>query len=119
MHYSERGQSPLQVVLEVESHAALRDLLRTIEDASVDSTTTTITPATLSEGTTVTVNLDRLTEKQREALEFALAEGYYERPRGVDLGTLAEELDISKSAVSQRLRTAETKLITNAFEAYR
>lgn len=119
MHYSESGESRLQVVLEVESHEALRDLLRTIAGASVDSTTTTIAPATLSDGTTVSVDLDTLTEKQRETLEFALAEGYYERPREVDLGTLAAELDISKSAVSQRLRTAETKLITNAFEAYR
>jgi predicted DNA binding protein len=119
MYSSERGEYPLHIVLEVASHEALRDLLRTIESSNVDSTTTTITPATLSEETTVTINLDTLTEKQRETLEFALTEGYYERPREVDLGTLADELDISKSAVSQRLRTAETKLITNAFEAYR
>lgn len=119
MHYSDRGEEPLQVVLEVASHEALKELLRSIQTAGVDSTTTTITPATLSERTTVTVDLDTLTEKQRETLEFALAEGYYERPREIDLGTLADRLDISKSAVSQRLRTAETKLITNAFEAYR
>lgn len=49
-----------------------------------------------------------LTTKQREALELAVVHGYYDGE--VDLGTLAEELDISKSAFSQRLRGAQAKL---------
>lgn len=66
----------------------------------------------------ITLELDILTDKQREALTLALEEGYYERPRKSDLGDLADGLAISKSAVSQRLRTAETKLIKSAFQRY-
>lgn len=52
-----------------------------------------------------------ITDKQEEALELAVASGYYEKPRGTDLGTIAAELDISESAASQRLNAAETKLV--------
>nr|WP_303651838.1 helix-turn-helix domain-containing protein [Halovenus rubra] len=76
-------------------------------------------PATLTDDQVVTLELGTLTDKQRETLEFALHEGYYERPRKVELSTLAKQLGISKSATSQRLRTAETKLIRNVFEAHR
>lgn len=45
-----------------------------------------------------------LSETQRETLELAFAEGYYDVPRKITLGGLAERLDVSDSAVSQRLR---------------
>ncbi|MFD1513373.1 helix-turn-helix domain-containing protein [Halomarina rubra] len=47
-----------------------------------------------------------LSEKQREILVRAVAEGYYEVPRHIDLETLAEELGISHQAASERLRRA-------------
>lgn len=46
----------------------------------------------------------RLTEKQREALEMAWERGYFKVPREVDLVGLAEELGVSDTGVSQRLR---------------
>lgn len=55
--------------------------------------------------------LDRLTEKQREAVEIAVARGYYETPRQGELEEIAEELDISVSAASERLNRAEARLI--------
>ncbi len=119
MHYTDGGESPIQVVIEVPDHDSLRDLLRTIQASDIDSKTRTISLATISAAGSVTVNLDVLTEKQRETLELALSEGYYERPREADLTTLADQLGISKSAVSQRIRNAETNLITNALDAYR
>ena len=45
-----------------------------------------------------------LTVKQREALLLAWEAGYFDVPRRIDLVTLAEDLDISDTALSQRLR---------------
>ncbi|APE96055.1 helix-turn-helix domain-containing protein [Halodesulfurarchaeum formicicum] len=63
----------------------------------------------------VTLDLYELTQKQRQAITAAVAAGYYETPREVSLGELADRLDISKSALSQRLKAAESKLVTGAF----
>lgn len=52
-----------------------------------------------------------ITEKQREAIELAVEKGYYETPRQTDLGELAMELGVSKSAVSQRITGVESKLV--------
>lgn len=52
-----------------------------------------------------------LTEKQQEALAIADAAGYYDRPREATLDDLADELDVTPSAVSQRLTAIERKLV--------
>ncbi|PSP75883.1 bacterio-opsin activator [Halobacteriales archaeon QS_1_68_20] len=65
----------------------------------------------------VVLNLEELTEKQRTAAVRAMAAGYYERPRQTSLSELAEEMDISKSAFSQRLSAVESKLAKAAFGA--
>lgn len=53
-----------------------------------------------------------LTEKQREAVQTAVDRGYYRRPRDSSLGDLAEELGVTRSALSQRLNAVEMKLVT-------
>lgn len=53
-----------------------------------------------------------LTEKQREALKTAIETGYYDRPREATLEDLAAELDVTPSAVSQRLNGIERKLVS-------
>lgn len=63
----------------------------------------------------VSVNVSDLTGKQRTALELAVGRGYYRNPREVELETLAEELGISRQALSYRLRTAERKLLGQVF----
>ncbi len=63
----------------------------------------------------VVLNLEDLTEKQRTAAVRAMAAGYYERPRETSLEELAEDLGISKSALSQRLSAVESKLAKAAF----
>lgn len=45
-----------------------------------------------------------LSEKQAEALTVAHERGYFEVPRGTDLGTLADELGVSEQALSERIR---------------
>lgn len=67
----------------------------------------------------ITVDVPALTPKQWEAFELAYDAGYYEQPRSVDLQTLADELSISKSAVSQRLRAAEATILDGVLEGIR
>jgi hypothetical protein len=54
---------------------------------------------------------DGLTDGQREALRIAYERGYFEVPRKASLEDVADELDISASSVSERLRRAQTQLI--------
>ncbi|WP_137283578.1 helix-turn-helix domain-containing protein [Halorussus salinisoli] len=52
-----------------------------------------------------------LTECQYEALRTATERGYFEVPRRVELEDLADALDISRQAVSERLRRATETLV--------
>jgi len=53
------------------------------------------------------VDVSALTPKQRDALELAIEEGYYESGEKPSMETLADQLSISTSAFSQRLARAE------------
>ncbi|MDZ7850526.1 MAG: helix-turn-helix domain-containing protein [Halodesulfurarchaeum sp.] len=52
-----------------------------------------------------------LTDKQQEVVEEAVGRGYYANPREASLADLAAELDVTRSALSQRLNAVEAKLI--------
>ena len=110
-HDRPRGGSPLRVVLELDDDDTFRQLMGLVSDASLAVETKDIRSAHCAAESPTSVDLSVLTDKQREAVELALREGYYDRPREADLTVLADALDISKSAVSQRLRTAERKLV--------
>ncbi|WP_440010550.1 helix-turn-helix domain-containing protein [Halomicrococcus sp. SG-WS-1] len=56
-----------------------------------------------------------LTGRQRNTLLTAYEYGYYDVPRGISQGELAEKLDISTSAISQQLRRATGQLIASTF----
>lgn len=58
-----------------------------------------------------------MTDAQREALELALERGYFEVPRGVTLTDLADDLDVSDTAVSQRLRRGLTTLLDRSLDS--
>jgi predicted DNA binding protein len=51
-----------------------------------------------------------LSEVERDTLKSAVKEGYFQSPRDATLGTLADEFDISKPAVSKNLRRAQHKV---------
>ena len=57
-----------------------------------------------------------VTDKQREAIRTAYELGYYETPRESDLGDVADELGISKSAASQRLNAVASKLVVGLLQ---
>ena len=109
---------PVQVVLETEDSDAFRELMGVVGNANLTVDTKDVRTAQLSPESSARVDLGVLTDKQRRTLELALREGYYERPRESNLTDLAEQLDLSKSAVSQRLRTAERKLIKATLGQY-
>ena len=52
-----------------------------------------------------------LTDEQYEALRVAWDAGYFGVPREADLGDVADRLDISHQALSERLRRGHTNLI--------
>jgi hypothetical protein len=54
---------------------------------------------------------DGLTDRQREALRTAYELGHFAVPRGATLGEVAERLGVSRSAASERLRRAQTRLV--------
>ncbi|WP_433630326.1 helix-turn-helix domain-containing protein [Halomicrococcus sp. NG-SE-24] len=56
-----------------------------------------------------------LTNEQREAVVLALKRGYFKIPREVQMETLADELDISQQAFSERLWRGIEKVLENLF----
>ena len=51
-----------------------------------------------------------LSPKQEAALQAAVEHGYYESPREIDVGELAEHLNVPRSTLTYRLRRAEEHL---------
>ncbi|WP_226479365.1 helix-turn-helix domain-containing protein [Natrinema amylolyticum] len=51
-----------------------------------------------------------LSPEQDAALRAAVEHGYYESPRAVDVGELADHLDVPRSTLTYRLRRAEQQL---------
>jgi predicted DNA binding protein len=56
--------------------------------------------------------LSMLTDRQREVFETAVDMGYYDIPREVNQGDLAEELGCAPSTVDEHLRKAESKMLS-------
>lgn len=52
-----------------------------------------------------------LTDKQKEALNLAIKEGYYEFPRKIELKQLAKIMGVSYTSYQYHLRHAENKII--------
>lgn len=56
-----------------------------------------------------------LTGDQREALRLALEEGYFATPRVTNLEDLVDRLDISRQAMSRRIRRGNEKILRRVF----
>ncbi|WP_336023669.1 helix-turn-helix domain-containing protein [Halobellus salinisoli] len=52
-----------------------------------------------------------LTDEQREALQLAFSEGYFNEPRDTSLSEVADEMELSSTAMSGRLRRGMRNLI--------
>jgi len=53
-----------------------------------------------------------LTPREQEILHYAYSRGYFSQPRGATLNQIAAELGMSKSALSEVLRSAIGKVVT-------
>lgn len=56
-----------------------------------------------------------ISKKQQDALLAALGEGYFDVPRTVTMGELADQFDISGAAMSQRIRRGIKGLLENVY----
>lgn len=106
----------LHVTTHIRDRARIRPLVSelksSVEAVSIDRLVAT-EPGNCSD--LVLFDRSTLTEKQREAVEVAIERGYFTSDTDVRLDEIAGELDISKSALSERLRTAQSKLVTDLF----
>lgn len=102
----------------VDDRTAVRGLVERLRDVVA---TVALARLTIVEGSSATeqstFDLSALTPKQREAMELAVVRGYFDDDVDTSLGDLADELSISKSALSQRIRTAQSKIVTELFDA--
>lgn len=101
----------LVLLVVVEERETLRRIVDALERDATAVRLRRLTRLPNEEETTLEIDATEITEKQREAVDLAVELGYYGHPREATLEDLAEELEISKSAVSQRLNAVETTLV--------
>lgn len=100
----------IHVSLRVPDRPTLHDALRSLVQEDIPFEINRISDAGENSSLAI-VDMDEFTDKQREALRAAYEHGYYETPREADLGVISDDLGVSKSAISQRLRAIESKLV--------
>ena len=91
----------------------LSNAVRTIEDRGVRVDVRRMVDAGADEDLEAAA---ALTEPQQEAIAEAYRQGYYDVPREISLEELANELDISHQALSERLRRANRVLASEQLE---
>lgn len=98
---------------DLEINALLDGLKEVCEYVRLKRVTSDLT-ASLTQAV-IDVDISDITEKQREAMEFAIREGYYARPRQTSLKEMAREFGISEQALAQRLARAEETVMGQLF----
>lgn len=103
----------LRISVVVHERDTVRELVEAIRETGASVRLERIVPreTTTERSERSAVEMSGITEKQREAVELAVELGYYDEPRRTDLQELADRLEISRSAVSQRLNGAESTVI--------
>ena len=56
-----------------------------------------------------------LSKKERETLEYAVENGYYDKDQKLSLGDIAEKFGVTKQCCSERLGSAEAKMAIDLF----
>lgn len=110
------GEQRLVVRTHPPDRETLRSLiedLRTVGEVRIRSL---VADSEESESRSGLVSLQGLTGTERETVERAIIEGYYDRPREVAFETLADRLGVTKSALSKRLASAEAKIMRDLFQ---
>jgi len=113
-HFLREGEGSFFIKTFLPSSAIVSDLVSDLSD--IGSTVRLVSMTHTGTGEELTeeiyeVDVSVLTPKQREALQLAIDEGYYESGDEPSMSTLAEQFDISTSAFSQRLSRAEQNVM--------
>ncbi len=103
------------VVLTVPRREVLREIITDVRAVGASVSVDWLVNGSEPNSTTE-IDVSTITDKQQEAMEVAKEMGYYKTPREADLGDIADALEISESAASQRLNSAETKLVKSFLE---
>lgn len=113
MSDSDREECPFYITFRAPDRSVIEHVvgLHSASDSEVE-TISICDPCEQTGSQPVVVDLGSVTKNQWEALEAAHNLGHYSGgKRGGNLDLIADKLDISKSAVSQRLRSAESRII--------
>jgi len=99
------------------SRESLRDLVSDLRESGRDPRVRNLTVTGGEDGVTEfrTTDVGSLTTREKECLEFAVQGGYYDRDRKMSLRDIADEFDVNKSTCSERLGSAESKIVKNLF----
>ena len=113
-HFLRQGDGSFFIKTFLPSSAIVSDLVSDLSD--IGSTVRLVSMTHTGTGEELReeiyeVDVSVLTPKQREALQLATDEGYYESGDEPSMSTLAEQFDISTSAFSQRLSRAEQNVM--------
>lgn len=106
------GNDPWTFRLRFLQHAHLRDFQNYCREYDIDFHVTRI--FSLEDGDDAPLEFD-ITPEQHEALVTAVERGYFEVPRRVKLGEVADELGISVQATSERVRRGENNVLRRLF----
>jgi len=104
------------VRLSVPGRGTLRDVVADLRERGADVELARLDTADAGDRT-LELDVGEVTEAQREAIRVADRLGYYDDPRDADLGDVADELGISRSAASQRLNGAASTLVLELLRA--
>ncbi|WP_229125185.1 helix-turn-helix domain-containing protein [Halapricum desulfuricans] len=108
----DESDHPLFVTLKVEDRSALQHVVRQYSRLESEVKMISIVDPSREDVNCLSIDVSDVTEKQWEALEVAHELGHYSTQRGGNLSDIADALGISKSAASQRLRAAESKIVS-------
>lgn len=108
---TDTNDCPVYATFRMQNQSALEHLVGLLSSEGEVETISVADPCQNDGASPTVIDFGNLTEKQWEALEVAHALGHYGAKRGGNLEEISNELGISKSAASQRLRAAEAKII--------
>jgi len=117
--FGELQNGKLSFDLLVEDRESISDavsLLREFGTVSVERITQDFDTVIVPSITEWQSLFESIPTRQRELLNTAMEEGYYEMPREITLKELADEAGIAKTTASQHLRKAERRLVSFAIK---
>lgn len=106
----------LEVTLLLPSPDPIVDIVAALEEVGASVTLECLVRSMPEHAESVVVDLDHLTDRQREVLEVAHSMGYFSYPRGANAGDVAAELGIAGSTFTEHLAAAQRRLLDRIFE---